>query len=119
MKKILIVSFMLICAAAICYAANNDAPKATEPIGAIVETGGVFVGKLTSVIEKSLGGGRKINSLMMADDSGKTKIIPLDNTVKILDDSFHVITLNQLKPGEKISVKYSKENMADTVQVIK
>lgn len=109
MKKILIAIVAVIAAASLCYAAQEAKPKATEPIGAVIETSGVLVGKLTNVIEKSLGGGKTENSLVMAEDSGKTKVIPLDNTVKIVDAGFHAVTLNQLK-GKKVSVEVSKES---------
>jgi len=115
MKKILIAIVVIAFAASVCYAAEKAQPKATEPVGAVVETAGVFVGSFTNVIEKSLGGGKKANSLVMAQDDGKTKIIPLDNTVTALDKGFHAITLNQLK-GKKVSVEVSKEGKATKVQ---
>lgn len=102
MKKILIAVVALILAASMSYAAEPTV-KATEPVGAVVETSGVVVGKVTNVIEKSLGGGKTEGSLVMADSTGKTKIIPLDSTVKALDTAFHALTLNQLK-GRKVSV---------------
>ncbi|MFA5143838.1 MAG: hypothetical protein WC522_06715 [Candidatus Omnitrophota bacterium] len=119
MKKVLIVVAVLVLAASLSYAAQEAKPKATEPVGAVVETTGVMVGKLTNVIEKSLGGGKTEGSLVMAEDSGKTKVIPLDNTVKVLDAGFHAITLNQLK-GKKVSVEVSKEGgKATKVQELK
>lgn len=107
MKKMLMAIVLIMAAAAMCYAAEDAAPKATEPIGAVLETGGVIIGKMTSVIEKSLGGGKTEGSLVMAEDNGKTKIIPLDYSVKALDSGFHIVTLNQLK-GRKVSVEVSK-----------
>ena len=118
MKKILIAVIAIIVAASLCYAAEEAKMKATEPVGAVVEASGVIVGNLTNVVEKSLGGGKQANSLVMADDSGRTKIIPLDNTVKALDAGFHAVTLNQLKVGEKVSVKYSKEGGADKAKSV-
>lgn len=108
MKKFVIIAVALVLAASICYAIEGDKPKATEPIGAVVETGGVLVGKITSVVEKSLGGGKKESSLVLAEDNGTTKIIPLDNTVKCLDSAFNALTLNQLK-GKKVAVEVSQE----------
>ena len=108
MKKIIIVVFALILATSLAYAAEKPTVKATEPVGAVVETGGVIIGTVTNAIEKSLSGGKTEGSLVMADESGKTKIIPLDNTVKILDTGFHAVTLNQLK-GRKVAVEVSKE----------
>ena len=108
MRKVLIAIAALVLAASLCYAAEEAAPKAAEPVGAVVETGGVIVGKITNVVEKSLGGGKTANSLVMAGDNGTTKIIPLDDTVKILDTAFNALTLNQLK-GKKVSVDVSRE----------
>ena len=109
MNKILIAVVAFVLAASLCYAAEEAKLVATEPVGAVVETGGIIVGKITNVIEKSLGGGKKANSLVLAEDNGKTKIIPLDNTVKIIDATFDALTLNQLK-GKKVSVEVSKKS---------
>jgi len=117
MNKILIAVVALVVAVSLSYAAEEAKPKATEPVGAVVETGGIIVGKVTNVIEKSLGGGKKANSLVMAEDNGKTKIIPLDNTVTCLDKAFHTITLNQLK-GRKVSVA-TESGKATKVQEVK
>lgn len=117
MKKILITIVAVLVTASFCCAADCPKPKATEPAGAIVETGGILVGKLTNVIEKSLGGGKTENSLVMAQDDGRTKIIPLDNTVQALDAGFHAITLNQLK-GRKVSVT-TESGKATKVQEVK
>ncbi len=123
MKKILMAAFVLSLAASLCYAVEGDKPKATEPVGAVVETAGIFVGKITTVVEKSLGGGKTEGSLVLADDSGRTKIIPLDNTVKILDTAFNVLTLKQLKKGESVTVEYTKpesgKEKAKTIKVLK
>lgn len=107
MKKIMIAVFALILATSLAFAAEKPTVKATEPVGAVVETSGVIIGKVTNAIEKSLGGGKTEGSLVMADESGKTRIIPLDDTVKVLDTGFHAVTLNQLK-GRKVAVEVSK-----------
>lgn len=114
MKKIFVVAVAIILAASFSHAADN--PKATTPVGAVVETSGAIIGKFTSTVEKSLGGGKKANSLVLAEDNGNTKIVPLDNTVKALDAGFNVVTLEQLK-GKKVAV--SSKAGATTVQEIK
>ena len=121
MKKILIVVAVVVCAASFSYAAQGDKPIATEPAGAVVETSGVIVGKVTTVVEKSMGGGKTEGSLVLADDNGRTKIIPLDPTVKFLDATFNAVTLNQLK-GKKVAVETTKTGgvvKAKKVTVIK
>jgi len=118
MKKLLMAMAALMLAASMCYAAEEADPQATEPVGAVIETGGVIVGKMTTVIEKSLGGGKTENSLVMAQDDGKTKIIPLDDTVQAVDTALNYVTLNQLK-GKKVSVQVSSSGKATKVQEMK
>lgn len=117
-SKILIAVMALVLAVSLCYAAEEAKPIATEPVGAVVETGGVIIGKVTTVIEESLGGGKTKGSLVLAEDNGKTKMIPLDNTAKVLDAAFHAITLDKLN-GRKISVETSKEGTAKKIQEVK
>ena len=119
MKKMLIAVVAVVCVASLCYAAEGDSVKATEPVGAVVETGGVFIGKVSSAVEKSLGGKGDIT---VVDETGKTKVFPVDPTVKIIDNTFNALTLNQLKQGEKVSVEYTKEGgteKAKSIQVMK
>ena len=117
MKKALIAIVVVMAAVSFCYA-EDAKPKATSPVGAVAETTGVIIGKFMTVIEKSLGGGKTENSLVVAEDNGKTKIVPLDTTVTALDSAFHAVTLNQLK-GRKVSVETSKEGKATKVQEVK
>lgn len=119
MKKMLLAVIAVICVASLCYAEQGDTVKATEPVGAVVETGGVFIGKVSSAVEKSLGGEGNVT---VVDETGKTKIFPVDPTVKIIDNTFNALTLNQLKAGQKVSVEYTKEGGSDkakSIQVMK
>ena len=117
MKKLLLAFAAAVLAVSLCHAADEATPRATEPIGAVVETGGVIVGKITNVVEKSFGGGKKSGTLVVAEDNGKTKVIPLDYTVEALDKGFNVVTLNQLK-GKEVSVS-TKGGKATKVQQVK
>jgi len=118
-NKILIAVLALVLAVPLCYAAEEaKPPMATEPVGAVVEAGGVIIGKVTTVIEESLDDGKTKGSFILAEDDGKTKMIPLDNAVEVLDTAFHAITLNKLN-GRKVSVETSKEGTAKKIQEIK
>ena len=109
MKKILIAIIAVVCLGSLCYAAQGaDKPKATEPVGAVIETTGVFMGKISDVIEEAVTDGKKKGTLTVADGSGKTKAFPVDETVKIVDASFHALTLDQLNKGEKVLINFSK-----------
>lgn len=81
-------------------------PKATEPVGAVVETAGVFVGKIAAMTEIAFTGERK---LTVENETGECRIFPFCATTKIADDTFHAATFNQLKKGEKVKVEYAEE----------
>ena len=105
MKKILIAILTLVVLSSVCYAASlqsNKVPKATEPIGAVIETASVFIGTVIGTAEQATTGKKEIT---VKSDTGETKVFPFDETVQFTDKTFHVLTLNQLNPGEKVTVK--------------
>ena len=119
MKKLLLVIAVVALMAASVYAADND-KTATEPLGALVDASGVFVGTVTSIAVDTLTVGQAKGTVTVADESGKTRIFPVDDTVKIVDATVNVITLNQLKKGEKVEVQYTKApNGAEKVSSVK
>ncbi|MDP2913359.1 MAG: hypothetical protein Q8N91_05060 [Candidatus Omnitrophota bacterium] len=109
MKKTLITVLALVCAASLCYAAEEASPKATEPVSATVEAAGTFVGKVVNVV--TLGAadtteGASKASVTVLDETGKTMMFPIDSTVKIVDAAMNTIPLKQLKDGTEVVVKY-------------
>jgi hypothetical protein len=86
-------------------------PQAKEPVGAIVETAGVFTGKILSAAEIAFTGERKI---MVKNETGECRIFPFCATTKMADDAFNAVTFNQLKKGYKVKVEYSRDG--DTVK---
>jgi hypothetical protein len=115
MKKIVIVLLAVVALTSLCYAAD-DKPKATEPVGAVVETASVIVGKIAGVVSDATGTGK--GSIKIESATGETKVVAIDESVKILDNTLNTITLNQLKQGEKVKVESSKEGKT-TVSVEK
>lgn len=108
MKKIFAVIVLLVLAAAVCNAAEEGATKAAEPVGAVIEATGVFVGTVSSVVTEGVTGGQVKGSILVSSETGETKLFPVDDTVKIVDAAFNIVTLNQLKKGEKVEVQYTK-----------
>ena len=109
MIKIAILLFVVIAASAACYAADTQCvlekePQATEPVGAVIETAGVFVGKIVSACEIACTGERKI---AVENETGECKIFPFCATTKVADSTFHAATFNQLQKGEKVKVEYT------------
>jgi len=103
--KIAIAILALVLVAGVSFAAAEKAPKATEPFGAVIETTGVFVGKIVGATEEALTGERKVT---VKNDTGETRIFPFNETVELVDKGFHALTFNQLKPGEDVTVKIKK-----------
>jgi hypothetical protein len=119
MKKILLVTAVIILTAVSAHAADDN-KTATEPLGALVEAGGVFIGTVSEVAVNIATAGQAGGAITVADEIGKTKIFPIDDTVRIVDAAVNVITLNQLKKGEKVEVQYSKApNGAEKVSSVK
>jgi len=114
MKKIVIVLLSLAFIGTTCYAVEKT-PKATEPIGAVIETGGVFIGKIVGGIEKATTGEKKIT---VKSETGETRVFPFEETVQLVDKTFHGLTFNQLKGGENVSVKYSKKGEKEKIESV-
>lgn len=101
---IAILAFVLI--SGVCYAADQQhTPKATEPIGAVVETMGVFVGKMVAAGEEACTGKKEVT---VDPATGDTKVFPFGYTVELIDKGFHLVTLNGMKPGEDATVQIKK-----------
>lgn len=109
MNKIFLAILALALASSLCYAAEEGSMKATEPIGAVVEATGLFVGNVSSVVEDTATGGKAKGYVTVSSETGQTKLFPVDDTVKVVDATLNAITLNQLKSGDKVSVEYSKD----------
>ncbi len=100
MGKILVALMVFACAATVCFAAEQ-APKATEPVGAVIEAGGVFVGTIVGATEEALTGERKVT---VKSATGETRIFPFNETVEFVDKTFNILTFNQLKAGDDVTV---------------
>jgi hypothetical protein len=111
MKKTAIVALIILLMGTACYAGDKfcvieKTPQAKEPIGAVVETTGVFVGKIVSAAEIAMTGQRK---LTVENETGECKIFPFCETTKITDRAFNAVTFNKLKAGEKVKVEYAED----------
>lgn len=114
MKKTLVVLLALVSLCAVSYA-QDQTLKATEPVGAVVEAGGVFVGTVVGATEEAVTGEKK---LTVKSDTGETKVFPFTETVKIVDDTVNALTFNQLKEGQRVIVEYMKEGNDEKVKSV-
>ena len=81
-------------------------PTATSPVGALVETTDLFVGKIASAVEIAVTGERKIT---VENETGECRIFPFSATTKVVDATFNTVTFDQLKKGENVKVKYTED----------
>ena len=106
MKKIVFALLAVVLLAGLAYAATDN-PKATEPIGAVVETTSAIVGKIADVVSDATGTGK--GAIKIESATGETNVVAIDESVKILDNTLNTITLNQLKKGETVKVETSEK----------
>jgi len=106
MKKLLLVVIALMFAAGICSAADMKEPVKSVAKG--VENVGVFVGKVISVTVAEPTKGVTDSTVKVSDEMGNPVSFTVNSAATITDASLNVITLGQLKEGEKIKVKATK-----------
>jgi hypothetical protein len=112
MRAIAIAVIVTIIACTACCAEDKfcvieKEPKAKGPIGAVVETAGVFAGKIASATEIAFTGERKIT---VENETGECRIFPFCATTKVADEAFHTATFNQLQKGKSVKVEYKEES---------
>ena len=118
MKNIVIAIFMVALIVGITHAEEKNfspkekfcviehTPTATTPVGAVLETMGVFTGKIASAVEIACTGERKIT---VENETGECRIFPFCATTKVADKAFDTITFDKLKKGERVKVDYTEE----------
>jgi len=118
MKNIIVAIFIAALIAGVSYAEEKSSapkdkfcviektPTATSPAGAVVESMGVFTGKITSAVEIALTGERKIT---VENETGECRIFPFCATTKVADGTFNTVTFDKLKKGENVKVDYMEE----------
>ena len=129
MKKIVIAAAVVALAAGAAHAERKNfvtkdrfcvidkEPQAQGPVGAVVETAGVFAGKIASATEIAVTGERKI---MVENETGDCRIFPFSVTTRIADRTFNTATFDQLKKGEPVKVEYTEKGgsaVADKVTI--
>lgn len=88
-----------------------------EASKAAVEKGGEFVGKVVNVTVTEPAKGIGAGTVTVADGVGKTTTFTVNGTAKILAGTMDVLTLNQLKIGDKVNVT-EKDGEAQSIKVV-
>ncbi len=109
MKKLLLVLAVLILCASVSFA--QSATKTGEPVKSVakgVEAVTEFVGKVVSVTVAEPAKGVTDSTVKVSDEMGNPIAFTVSSAAKITDASLNVITLNQLKEGEKVKLTSTK-----------
>lgn len=109
MKKLLSAAIALMICASVCFAQGIE--KSAAPIRQMVkgvEKVSEFVGKVVSVTVAEPAQGITESTVKISDDMGNPVSFTVNSAAKIVDASLNVITLNQLKEGQKVKIKAAK-----------
>lgn len=120
LKRALVVLFTISIMCASSYAKDKicviDKDKiAQSPAGAVVETTGIFIGKITSAVEIAATGQRQLS---VRNETGECRIFPFDATTKIVDATTNTATFNVLKTGKDVKVEYAEEGGVDKAKSV-
>lgn len=103
MKKLFLVVFALMLCASVSYAncgSCEPGKSVVKGVGAV----GEFVGKVVSVTVAEPAKGVTDSTVKVSDEMGNPVSFTVNSAAKITDASLNVITLGQLKEGEKVKV---------------
>ena len=126
MRKIALVLIAIAFVAGVAFAQDqvppankmvNDTKAAVSKVAADTKTA---IGTLTNVTLAEPAKGLAASTITVTDDTGKAMNYTVTQSTKILGATLDVLTLNQLKIGEKIKIK-SKEGSdeATAIKVVK
>jgi hypothetical protein len=116
MRLIFIAALTLLLPQAQCAAASDGDDILF--IGPVVKLVKVTVGKVVSVTGAETGE-EKNGSVTVEDESGETKIFPIDATVKIVDGTLGALTLSDIKEGQKVKVEhFDRDDGKEKVQAV-
>ena len=121
MKKIALVLIVIAFVAGVAFAQGEaTSEKAAAPVNKIVSDTKAAVGTLTNVTLAEPAKGIANSTITVTDESGKAVNYTVTQSTKILGAALDVVTLNQLKIGEKIKIK-TKEGTgeATAIKVVK
>jgi len=108
MKKLLLVILALILSASVAFAQETKMSDPVKSVAEGVEAVSEYVGKVVSVTVAEPAKGVTDNTVKVTDKMGNPISFTVNSAAQITDTSLNVITLNQLKEGEKVKVRATK-----------
>ena len=117
MKKVALVLIAIVFVAGMAFAQDNKVVAGTKKV---VSDTGVAVGTLTNVTLAEPAKGIANGTVAVADTTGKTAYYTVTQSTKIVGATLDVLTLNQLKIGDKLKIKTKEgSDEASAIKVIK
>lgn len=125
MKKVALVLIAIVFVAGIAFAqdqapVNKMVNSTTSTVSKVASDTKTAVGTLANVTLAEPAKGIANNTVTITDNTGKAMVYTVTQSTKIIGATLDVITLNQLKIGEKIKIK-TKEGSeeASAIKVVK
>ena len=126
MKKVALVLIAIVFVAGMAFAQDSTAPvnkmvnTTTTTTTKVVTDTKAAVGTVTNVTLAEPAKGIANGTVTVADATGKATLYTITQSTKILGATLDVLTLNQLKIGDKIKIK-TKEGSGEVsaIKVIK
>ena len=126
MKKVALVLIAIVFVAGMAFAQDNVPPAnkivntTTTTTTKVVSETKTAVGTLANVTLAEPAKGIANNTITVTDASGKAMMYTVTQSTKILGAALDVVTLNQLKIGDKIKIKTKEgSDEATAIKVIK
>ncbi len=116
MKKVLVVVLAAMLLGTVCFAQESAAPEQKESAATQAK---VAVGKVVEVTVADPAKGIADETVVVADEMGKTTKFTVSSATNIVDATLNAITLGQLNKDKKVEVKYSGEEGAAKAEAIK
>lgn len=121
MKKMIGVLTVLAFVGSVCYAQETVKSSSTSTaakLSSVASDTKTVVGKVASVVVADPAKGIASGAITVVDAAGKTTNFTVSSVVKVLDNTYKAIALNQLRMGETVKVKGKKSAAGEEAQSI-
>lgn len=118
MKNIILLALVILLLSSISYAQPGAAPKVSAPAAVQAVITKKLTGKVKLVVLADPVKGGK-SEITVVDENTTEKVFVVKSTATIYDADFKAVSLDKIKPDDKVKVKYitTKEGVNEAVSL--